>query len=134
MPQGYIKEATYQFSDRYLHGKWSNCWVLQSGVLVVFDIMDAPRIHQGSYVSIFQSLPSWKVVQLLGQGWTNKTFFHGMQLYRYRCVICYLSITAVADGICITQFMNGPLVLNFIWEMSDQDHLHFLLDHFAIFS
>jgi hypothetical protein len=28
---------------------------------MVFDIMDAPWIHQGSYVSIFRSLPSWKV-------------------------------------------------------------------------
>ena len=27
---GYIKEATYQFSHLYLHGKWSNSWVLQS--------------------------------------------------------------------------------------------------------
>jgi hypothetical protein len=26
----YIKEATYQFSELYLSGKWSNCWVLQS--------------------------------------------------------------------------------------------------------
>jgi hypothetical protein len=27
---GYIKEATYQFSDIYLPGKWANSWVLQS--------------------------------------------------------------------------------------------------------
>jgi hypothetical protein len=33
---------------------------------VVFDIMDVPRILQGSNVSIFRSLPSWKVVKLLG--------------------------------------------------------------------
>ena len=26
MSLGYIKEATYQFSDLYLHGKWSNSW------------------------------------------------------------------------------------------------------------
>jgi hypothetical protein len=45
-----------------LRGRW---WFLR-GVLVVFDIMDAPRIHQGSYVSIFRSLPSWKAVKLLG--------------------------------------------------------------------
>ena len=38
------------------------CWRFLRGVLVVFDIRDAPRIHQGSYVSIFRSLPSWKVV------------------------------------------------------------------------
>jgi hypothetical protein len=33
---------------------------------VVFGIRDAPRIHKGSYVSIFISLPSWKGVKLLG--------------------------------------------------------------------
>ena len=36
-----------------------------SGVLVVFDMMDVSRIHHGSYVSIFKSLPSWKVLHLL---------------------------------------------------------------------
>jgi hypothetical protein len=30
MSLGYIKEATYQFSDLYLNGKWTNSWVLQS--------------------------------------------------------------------------------------------------------
>jgi hypothetical protein len=48
------------------------CWRFLRGVLVIFDIMDAPRIHQGRYVSIFRSLPSWKVVKLLGEGGTNK--------------------------------------------------------------
>ena len=33
---------------------------------MVFDIMDVPNIHQGSYVSIFRSLPSF-----LGSGLTN---------------------------------------------------------------
>ena len=26
MSLGYIKEAMYQFSELYLHGKWSNSW------------------------------------------------------------------------------------------------------------
>ena len=30
----YINEATYQFSDLYLHGKLSNSWVLQSVIQV----------------------------------------------------------------------------------------------------
>ena len=33
---------------------------------MVFDMVDAPRILPGSYISIFKFLPSWKVVQLLG--------------------------------------------------------------------
>ena len=79
MSQGYIKEATYQFSDLYLPGKYSICYVSQEcqhkslkgcwrflrGVLVVFDMVDAPRIHQGSYISIFRSLPAWEVLHLL---------------------------------------------------------------------
>ena len=47
---------------RSLRGRWR----FLRGVLVVFDIRDAPRIHKGSYVSIFRSLHSWKLVQLLG--------------------------------------------------------------------
>ena len=45
-----------------LRGRW---WFLR-GVLMVFNILDFPNIHQGSYISIFRSLPSWEVVQLLG--------------------------------------------------------------------
>ena len=39
-------------------------WFLR-GVFVVFDMVDCPRIHQGSYISIFRSLPSWEVLHLL---------------------------------------------------------------------
>jgi hypothetical protein len=42
------------------------CWGFLRGVLVVFEIRDVPMIHKGSYESIFRSLPSWKVVKLLG--------------------------------------------------------------------
>ena len=45
-----------------LRGRW---WFL-GGVLVVFDITDALRIHQGSCISIFNSIPARKVLQLLG--------------------------------------------------------------------
>jgi hypothetical protein len=34
MSLGYIKEATYQFSDFYPPGQWSNSWVLQSVIQV----------------------------------------------------------------------------------------------------
>jgi hypothetical protein len=47
---------------RSLRGRWR----FLTGVLVVFDIRDLPRIHNGSYVSIFRSLPSWKGVKFLG--------------------------------------------------------------------
>ena len=44
-----------------LRGRW---WFLR-GFLVVFDLMDASRIHQGSCISIFISLPSWEVLHLI---------------------------------------------------------------------
>jgi hypothetical protein len=47
---------------RSLRGRWR----FLRGVFEVCDIRDVPRIHKGSYVSIFTSLPSWKVVKLLG--------------------------------------------------------------------
>jgi hypothetical protein len=46
---------------------WSlrGCWRFLRGVLVVFDILEVPYIHLGSYVSIFSSLPAWEVLHLL---------------------------------------------------------------------
>ena len=82
MPQGYIQENNYQFSSfcplesgptpgfsrasSKCH-PWSlrGRWRLLRGVLVVFDMVDAPRIHQGSYISIYRSLPAWEVLHLL---------------------------------------------------------------------
>ena len=47
---------------------WSlrGCWWFLRAVLMVFDMMDAPRIFQGSYIFIFRYLPSKKVVQIIG--------------------------------------------------------------------
>ena len=33
---------------------------------MVFEMVDASRIHSGSYILIFKFLPSWKLVPLLG--------------------------------------------------------------------
>ena len=41
-------------------------WRFLRGVLVVFEMLDTTRIHQGSYMSSFKFLLTWKVVQLLG--------------------------------------------------------------------
>ena len=43
-----------------LRGRW---WFL-GGVLVVFDMVDVSMIHQGSYISIFRSLPAWEVLHI----------------------------------------------------------------------
>ena len=34
------------------------------GCTRLYNLAGVPRIHKGSYVSIFRALPSWKVVQL----------------------------------------------------------------------
>ncbi len=74
MPQGYIKEATYQFSSFYPAREVLHllCVILESKRMLqvpewslVFDMVDAPSIHQGSYISIFRSLPAWEVLNLL---------------------------------------------------------------------
>ncbi len=60
---------------------WSlrGCWRFLRGVLVVFEMLDASRIHPGSYISIFKFLPSWKVVQLLGSPEHQSSFFFGVK-------------------------------------------------------
>jgi hypothetical protein len=42
-----------------------------------FDIRDVPRIHQGSYISIFRFLSSWEVVLLLGSPERNPRSLRG---------------------------------------------------------
>ena len=39
-------------------------WRFLKGVLVVFHMVDVSRIHQGSCISIFKSLPAWEVLHL----------------------------------------------------------------------
>ena len=59
---------------------WSlrgHCWFLRWG-LVVFDLLDVQRIHQGNYISIFRSLPSWKAIQLLGSPECHQSVIHGI--------------------------------------------------------
>ena len=53
-------------------------WRFLRGVLVDFDMVDALRMHQGSYISIFKSLPSWKVDQLLGSPERHLSVFIGV--------------------------------------------------------
>ena len=60
---------------------WSlrRCWGFLGGVFIVFEIMDVPRIHQWCYISIFRSLPSLKVVQLLGSPERHPSIIHGVE-------------------------------------------------------
>ena len=53
-------------------------WRFLRGVLVGFEVMYVPRIHPGSYISIFKSLPSWKVDQLLSSPGRHPSVIHGV--------------------------------------------------------
>jgi hypothetical protein len=44
----YINEATYQFSDLYLHGKLSDSWVLQS-VMQGVRTLEVPERSLGGF-------------------------------------------------------------------------------------
>ena len=54
-------QCVSRVSSWSLRGRWK----FLRGVLVVFDMVDASRLHQRSYISIFRSLPAWKVLHLL---------------------------------------------------------------------
>ena len=58
---------------------WSlrGCWRYLRGDLI-FDILNVPRMHQRSYISIFGSLLSLKVVQLLGSPERHPSVFLGV--------------------------------------------------------
>ena len=45
---------------------------------MVLDIMDDLKIPLGSYMSIFISLPFWKVVKLLGSPEHHPSVIHGV--------------------------------------------------------
>ena len=127
MPQGYIKEATYQFSSLYPPGKCFISWVLQSVIqvssleskrmLVVpersfggFDIMDASRVHQGSCISIFILLPFWEMLHLLcvsrASSWSPRgrwRFLRGVLV-----VFDMMDDPRIHQGSCISIFIRLP--------------------------
>ena len=74
------------------------------GVLVVFEMVDASRIHPGSYISIFKFLPSWKVVQLLGSPERHPSVIRG-----------------VYEDTAHWRFLSGVLV---VFDMVDAPRIH----------
>ena len=56
---------SYVSPERHHGIKEDAGWRFLRGVMVVFDMLDVSRIHQGSYISIFKSLPAWEVLHLL---------------------------------------------------------------------
>ena len=57
---------------------------------MVFDIRDVPRILKGSYLSIFISLPSWKVVLLLCEGGQAKRDIQTFHFSLTECSFIYI--------------------------------------------
>jgi hypothetical protein len=45
----YFKEATYQFSDLYLHRKWTKSWVLQNVIEESKRTLEVPERSLGGF-------------------------------------------------------------------------------------
>jgi hypothetical protein len=73
---------------------------------VVFDIRDVPRIHKVSYVSIFTSLPSWKVIKLLGSPECHPRSLRGG--WRFLVVFDIRDVPRIYQGSYISIFRSLP--------------------------
>ena len=91
---------------RSLRGRWR----FLRGVLEVFDIRDAPRIHKGSYVSIFRFLPSWKVVKLLGSPERHPRSLRGRWRFLRGVLVVFdiRDVPRIHQGSCISIFISLP--------------------------
>jgi hypothetical protein len=85
-------------------------WRLLRGVLVVFDIMDVPRIHQGSYISIFRSLPTWKVLHLLCVSRASSWSLRGRWRFLRGVLVVFdiMDVPRIHQGSCILIFKSLP--------------------------
>ena len=81
-------------------------WRFLRGVLVVFEMGDASRMHPGSYVSIFKFLPSWKVVQLLCVSRASSWSLRGRWRFLRGVLVVFEMVDAsrIHPGSCISIF------------------------------
>ena len=77
-------------------------------------MVDAPRIHQGSYKSIFRSLPAWEVLHLLCVSRASSWSLRGLwRLLRgFLVVFDMVDVPRILQGICISIFRSVP-----VWEV-----------------
>ena len=91
---------------------WSlrGCWMFLTGVLVVFDMVDAPRIYQGSYISIFKSLPSWEVFHLLCVSRASSWSLRGRWRFLTGVLVVFnmVDVSRIHQGSYISIFKSLP--------------------------
>ena len=91
---------------------WSlrGCWMFLTGVLVVFDMVDAPKIYQGSYISIFKSLPSWEVFHLLCVSRASSWSLTGRCMFLRGVLVGFemVDVPRIYPGSCLSIFKFLP--------------------------
>ena len=83
-------------------------WRFLRKVLVVFEMVDAPRIHPGSYILIFKFLPSWKGVQLLCVSRASSWSLRGRWRFLRGVLVVFemLDASKIHQGSCISIFKS----------------------------
>ena len=83
-------------------------WRFLRGVLMVFDIVDASRIHQGSYISIFRYRPAWEVLYLLCVSRASSWSLRGCWRFLRGVLVVFemLDTTWIHQGSCILIFKS----------------------------
>ena len=85
-------------------------WRFLTGVLVVFDMVDVSRIHQGSYISIFKSLPSWEVLHLICVSRASSWSLRGRWWFLRGVLVDFdiMDVTRMHKGSCKSIFRSVP--------------------------
>jgi hypothetical protein len=86
-------------------------WRFLRGVLVVFDTLDIHNIHQGRSLLIFRSIPSLKVVKLLGSPEHHPRSLRG----RWRFLREVLVVFDIIDMLNILGHVIGERKKNIIY-------------------
>ena len=95
---------------------WSlrGLWKFLGGVLVAFDMVDDPRIHQGSYLSIPIYLPSWEVLHLLCVSRASSWSLRGRWWFLTGVLVAFdmVDVPRIHQGSCVPIFISLP-----VWEV-----------------
>ena len=85
-------------------------WRFLRGVLVVFEMVDASRIHQGSCISIFISLPAWEVLHLICVSRASSWSLRGCWRFLRGVLVVFemVDVSKIHQGSCISIFRSLP--------------------------
>ena len=88
-------------------------WFLREG-LVGFGVNDDLRIHQGIYISIFISPPSWEVFHLLCVSRASSWSLRGRLMFLRGVLVGFdmVDVPRIYPGTCVSIFKSVP-----VWEV-----------------